>query len=196
MAKKKGGRPTKYDPKFAKKAGELCREKGYTDKNLAVHFKVSKSTINSWKRRFPEFLDSIKKGKDEFDSQVVEQSLLKRATGYKYDETTLEPVIVVKGVVEEDNIEDGEAVEEAVEKSLVVTKVVKKEVAPSDIAIIFWLKNRQSHRWSDVKEVEHRIEETGKPLTLEEMKKRIAESEEAGTGIDKRSIEGSNGNAS
>ena len=33
--------------------------------------------------------------------------------------------------------------------------------------------------------------ETTKPLTLEEIKKRIAESEEAGTGIDQRSIEGS-----
>ena len=37
--------------------------------------------------------------------------------------------------------------------------------------------------------------ETTKPLTIEEMKKRIIEAEEAGTGIDQRSIEGSNGDS-
>ena len=37
--------------------------------------------------------------------------------------------------------------------------------------------------------------ETAKPLTIEEMKKRITEAEEAGTGIDQRSIEGSNGDS-
>lgn len=191
----KDGRPTKYKPEYAEMAGKLCQEKGYTDKNLATHFKVNESTINNWKRRYSEFLESLKKGKDEFDSQVVEQALLKRATGYSYDETTREPVIVVKGVVDKNAIDEDETVEQAVESSLVVTKVVTKQVAPDVTAQIFWLKNRRPGRWSDVKEIKHRIEEVGKPLTIDEMKKRIIAADEVGTGLDKRSIEGSNGNS-
>ena len=61
-AKNQGGQPTKYKPEYAKKTEELCREKGYTDKNLAAHFKVSETTINNWKRRYLEFFESIKKG--------------------------------------------------------------------------------------------------------------------------------------
>lgn len=195
-AKKKDGRPTKYKPGYTKKAEELCREKGYTDKNLAAHFRVDESTINNWKRKYLGFLESIKKGKDEFDSQVVEQSLLKRAVGYSYDETTREPVLVVKGVVEEGEIKDGETVEEAVESSLAIIKVVTKQIAPDVTAQIFWLKNRRSERWSDVKEIEHRIEDFSKSLSIDEMKKRILAADEAGTGLDNRSIKGNDGNSS
>lgn len=152
-AKKKVGRHTKYKPEYAKKAEELCREQGYTDKNLAAHFKVSKATINNWKNEFLGFLDSLKKGKDEFDSQVVEQSLLKRALGYSYDETTREPAILDKGEVKKRDISEGENIEEAVESSLVITKIVTKQVAPDVTAQIFWLKNRRPGRWSDLKEV-------------------------------------------
>ena len=185
--KRKGGRPTKYNPKYVKVAGKLCEEKGYTNKNLAAHFKVAESTINKWKKEFSEFSDAIKKGKDEFDSQVVEQSLLKRALGYSYVETTRELQADNEEVPDDD---DGES---AIQ-TLVVTKKVTKQVVPSDVAIIFWLKNRRPGRWSDVKEIEHRIEEIGKPLTIDEMKKRILEAGTVGTGIDNRSIEGSNGN--
>lgn len=193
--KNKKGRPTKYKPEFVQIAGELCQEKGYTIKNLAQHFKVVESSITLWMKEYSDFSAAIKKGRDVFDTQEVEQSLLKRAKGYGYDEITKEPVMVDKGVVDEKDIEEGETVEEAVENSLAVTKVVTKEVAPSEVAIIFWLKNRQPQRWSDKKEIDHRIEGITEPLTVEEMKKRIIEAEEAGTGIDEKSIEG-NGNGS
>lgn len=195
-AKNKGGRPTKYKPEFVKIAGELCQEKGYTNKNLAQHFGVSESVIKVWKNRYSAFLATIKKGKDSFDSQVVEQVLLKRAKGYSYDETTKEPVIVDKGKVDGEVIEEGETVEEAVEQSLVITKVVTKEVAPSEVAIIFWLKNREPQRWSDKKEIDHRIKEIAEPLTAEQMRQRLEEVAKAGTGIDEKSIEGNGNNGS
>jgi hypothetical protein len=53
---------------------------------------------------------------------------------------------------------------------------------------IFALKN---FGWRDKQEFDHRVERVGETLTLEEMKKRIREADEAGTGIDYRSIEGS-----
>lgn len=176
------GRPTKYNPKYAKTAGALCREKGFTDKNLAVHFKVSESTINKWKLEFSEFSESIKKGKDEFDSREVEQCLLKRCKGYSYVETTRE--------LQTDSGELFDEESEVAIQTLVVTKKVNKHMAPDVTAQIFWLKNRQPQRWSDKKEIAHRVAETEEPLTEEELDRRLKALRKAGTGIDKQSIEG------
>jgi len=175
-AKKKTGRSTKYKPEYAKIAGELCREKGYTDKNLAVYFKVSEATIYNWKREFLEFLESIKKGKDEFDSREVEQALLKRAKGYTYVETTRE----LQG-------DDEEIIDEESEisiQTLVVTKKVHKHIAADVKAQIFWLKNRQPQRWSDMmgQIISGEIKLTP-TLSVEEIKDRLKDLDDAGNGL-------------
>ena len=164
-----GGRPSEYKPEYVDVAGKLCRERGYTVKNLATHFKISACTIYAWKRGYPEFSESIRRGKDDFDVREVEQSLLKRAMGYSYDEITQELG------------EDGE---------MIVTKIVTKQIAPSDVAIVFHLKNRNPARWSDKKEIDHRIEELAAPRSDEEILKELLETKEAGNGIDWRSING------
>lgn len=179
QATNKGGRPTAYDPKFVAIAGRLCSEKGYTDKNLAAHFKVSESTINSWKSRFPEFLESLKKGKDEFDSQVVEQSLLKSATGYIYVETTREPS---KG----DEFGEGG---EADTQTLMVTKTVRKHISGDVTAQIFWLKNRKPARWSDKKEIDHRVA-IDDELSDEDIFQILKRAREVGNGLDTNGVEG------
>jgi transposase-like protein len=138
------GRPTKYDPSFAERAYQLCREAGLTDKQLATAFGVDKATINRWKHKYPDFCDSLKKGKDEFDSAVVEASLLKAAKGYFVNETTREPCMVK---------EKGE-VPKIVDPTLEVTKRVRKHVQPNVTAIIFWLKNRVPDRWRDKQEID------------------------------------------
>ena len=43
---------------------------GATDDELADFFGVSKQTLNKWKKDYPEFLDSLKRGKDIADSNV------------------------------------------------------------------------------------------------------------------------------
>lgn len=144
-------RQTKYKTKFAEVAYKLCKEKGYTDKQLAVHFKVSEATINNWKRRFLEFLESLKKGKDDFDSRVVEQSLLKRAVGYIYVETTREPCVLIKRKGKK--LEISKVDFSNVRSEMVVTKTVTKDVAPDVTAQIFWLKNRQPERWRDTRDL-------------------------------------------
>ena len=170
IAKKPNGRPTKFKPKYIEIAEGLCLRKGYTDKDLAKHFKISERTLYVWKNRHLEFSEAIKKGKDEFDSRVVEQSLLKRAVGYTYDEITQEP-----------DKETGK---------LVTVKVVSKQVAGDVLAMIFWLKNRNPQRWSDKKEIDHRIEGITEPLTEEELLSRVKKAKAAGTGVDMKSIEG------
>ena len=132
------GRPTKFKVEFNEAVYRLCLL-GHTDAELAKSFEIEESTLNLWKTAHPEFMESIKRGKEIADIEVVE-SLRKRALGYKYEETTYEKINVeVDGVEDETDLK-----QEAYKK-----KVVTKEVAPDVIAQIFWLKNRQKKKWRD-----------------------------------------------
>lgn len=126
------GRPTKYEPRFVDQARVACAELGADDKALAKLFSCSISTISNWKIEYPEFLAAIKEGKEQYDTANVEKSLLRRALGGPTVEVTREPD------------KDGK---------LRITKVVYKKRAPETVAGIFWLKNRQGHRWRDTKDV-------------------------------------------
>ena len=121
------GRPTAYKDHYPDKAYEFCAEFGMTDKKLARLFDVSVATIYVWKKEYPEFLESIKKGKDDYDSVNIEKSLRRRANGFRFSEKTKELV-------------DGEMTE---------TKIVGKFVPPDPTSMIFWLKNRHPERWRD-----------------------------------------------
>ncbi len=66
MAKKSNaGRKTSFKKEYIEQAVKLCK-KGFIDIELADFFNVSKATINNWKKEYPEFLDSLKKGKNFF----------------------------------------------------------------------------------------------------------------------------------
>jgi len=71
-----------------KQAYKLCLL-GATDKQLADFFEVNTDTIYAWKKIYPEFSESIKRGKSMADAKVAE-SLYKISIGYKY---TVEKVI-------------------------------------------------------------------------------------------------------
>lgn len=105
---------------------------GITDAQLAEYFEVSERTLNTWKDKHPEFLQSLKAGKDVADAQVADK-LFTRAMGYTYTE---KKVVKVDGKIKEE-----------------VT--IEKQVPPDTTAQIFWLKNRQSANWRDKQEVEH-----------------------------------------
>lgn len=144
MAEKKkhpGGRPSPYKSEYAHIAYEVCKASGAINPKLAKIFKVTPSTISLWMKKYPEFSGAIKAGKDEFNLATAENCLFKRLRGYRYKETTKENVVnpITK------------------ELELTVTKVVTKEVPPSDTALIFFLKNRDPERWRDKQNVEHTI---------------------------------------
>jgi DNA-binding XRE family transcriptional regulator len=63
-------RPTDYREEYCVKAFGFSLL-GYTDAQLAKYFNVSEQTLNTWKKKHPEFLESLKAGKDEADSAVV-----------------------------------------------------------------------------------------------------------------------------
>lgn len=102
---------------------------GLTDEQIASNMGVSRSTLNSWKDKYPDILDSLKKGKEIVDRQV-ENALLKRALGYEYEEI-------------KEKYEFGEMSERT---------ITKKQVAPDTTAQIFWLKNRKPKDWRDKQE--------------------------------------------
>lgn len=136
MKKKKvhpGGRPEKYLKENADLAYKFCLL-GADDSQLAEFFDVEEKTVNNWKRKHPEFLQSIKRGKNIADAEVA-HSLYKRAIGYEHE--------AVK-IFHSEN--DG------------TTEVPYIEHYPPDTgAAMAWLKNRQKGKWRDKQDVEHGI---------------------------------------
>jgi len=64
------GAPTKYSAEMNEQVTKLCLL-GATDVELASFFGVCEKTINNWKHDHPEFLQSIKDGKENADARVA-----------------------------------------------------------------------------------------------------------------------------
>lgn len=129
---------------------------GLTIEQISHNLGISKVTFYKHMEEHPELSERLKKGKEVIDLEV-ENALLKRALGYKYTETTKEPV--------KDDYTG--------EVELKTTKEVTKEIAPDTTAQIFWLKNRKPADWRDKKEVVVSEEN----LTEEDIIKRLKELE-------------------
>lgn len=99
---------------------------GLTDEQIAKNIGINRTTLYDWKKKEVNIANALKKGKEVVDFEV-ENALLKRALGYEYEEETYENGIL--------------------------TKKVKKHVAPDTTAQIFWLKNRQVKKWRDKVEI-------------------------------------------
>ena len=134
-----GGRPPIYRKEFADQAKKLCLL-GATDAALADFFEVSVPCIAKWKVAHPEFLYSLKEGKQIADATVA-QKLYHRAIGYEHPEVK----VFNNG---------GE----------ILTHEVTKHYPPDPTAAIFWLKNRQPQMWRD-KPVDEASAD-GKPIEI------------------------------
>lgn len=146
MKSTKRGAPTKYKPEYAEQARKFCLLNGATDAELGDYFGVSETTIKDWYKRHPEFLTSVKAGKQGADMNVAE-SLYKRAVGFEYTETTFEKI-------------DDKRVLEVTSDELITTEAYKKKIVtklhpPDAGAALNWLKNRQPSKWRDKVEVAH-----------------------------------------
>lgn len=123
-------RPTDYKTEYCEQGYKLCLL-GATDAEMASFFNVAESTINKWKLDYPEFSESIKKGKVQADA-VVASKLFHRATGYEHPEVDIK---LYQGTI-------------------IKTDLVK-HYPPDTTAAIFWLKNRQKEKWRDRQDMEH-----------------------------------------
>jgi len=100
---------------------------GLTNEQIAQNIGINVDTLYRWKKKYYEFSEALKRGKEVVDRQV-ENALLKTALGYDYEEETV------------------------TNQGAVVT--TKKHAKPNTTAQIFWLKNRKPDVWRDKQEVE------------------------------------------
>jgi hypothetical protein len=107
---------------------------------MADFFEVEVRTIYRWKHDHEEFCQALKSAKEAADERV-ERSLYQRAIGYEQDEVKI--------------FMPGGATEPVYAK-------FRAKVAPDVTAAIFWLKNRRSDAWRDVKHIDGRQQVTHK----------------------------------
>lgn len=121
-----GGRPSKYKPEYCLVVKYMAIQ-GLTDVQMAKELKVSEKSFNEWKKKYPEFLQSLKKGKEIPDDEV-EKSLFNRATGYSHDAVK---IFMPAGAKEP------------------VYAPYTERFPPDPTSMIFWLKNRRPDKWRD-----------------------------------------------
>ena len=139
VPKNKGGRPTDFKEEYIELVYRYCLL-GLIDKDLALLFDCSVSTLNKWKLDHPEFSESIKKGKEIADADVA-LSLRERALGYSHPDTHISNY----------------------QGDITVTPITK-HYAPDTAAAIFWLKNRKPKLWREKQEISLKSD---KPLQYE-----------------------------
>lgn len=141
VAKRAVGRPSRYKPEYAEQALKLCML-GLIDKEMAAFFGVSEQTLNTWKKRHPEFLESLKGGKTLADAGVAAK-LFHRACGYEHPEVHISNY----------------------QGQITVTDIIK-HYPPDTTAAIFWLKNRQRGLWRDKPEAEDDEDAVAMPVKV------------------------------
>lgn len=133
MTKKKenpqlAGRKSLYKSEYCEHAYKLTLL-GAIDTQIADFFNISVATLNNWKLEYPEFLESLKKGKENADAEIA-QALYHRAKGYSHPDLDIKMF-------------NGEIIE---------TPLIK-HYPPDTGACMAWLKNRQPTLWRDKTEV-------------------------------------------
>lgn len=113
---------------------------GATEKQMAFALNVSISTLASWKRTHPEFLDALRKGKTNADARVA-AAFYESCIGGHYDE---EKAFMQKGWDEPKVV------------------VVKRYIPPNGKNCLRWLAARDREHWSEKKY----LEVTNKTLNL------------------------------
>ena len=132
----RAGRKSIYRVTFPEMAYKLCLL-GVTDAMMAEVFEVSEATLNTWKKKHPLFLESVKKGKVQADAEVA-KALFSRACGYSHPDVHISNF-------------QGE---------ITVTHIIK-HYPPDTAAAFIWLKNRAG--WKDKTEF---AGEGGGPISI------------------------------
>lgn len=125
------GRPSEYRKEYAGQVYKLCLLSA-TDTDVADFFDVSEQTINAWKSAYPKFLESMRLGKTEADTNVADR-LYQRAMGYTHEAVK---IFMPAGASEP------------------VYAPYKEHYPPDTAAASLWLRNRQPKKWRDKQDME------------------------------------------
>lgn len=107
---------------------------GLIDEQIAANIGITTTTLYDWKKKYADFSDALKKGKETSDYEV-ENALYKSATGYEYEERK-EVQEVVDGVMRKR------------------VEITRKQFPPNATSAIFWLKNRKPDKWRNKQGIE------------------------------------------
>lgn len=128
---------------------------GLTQQQIADNLGINVDTLIEYKKKYPDFSEALKKGKEVVDIEV-ENALFKKALGYNI---TVQKAFKLKDIVYENGkkVSETERIEYAEEEIHI----------PADTtAQIFWLKNRKKAQWRDKVEYEANTDELNKVKEL------------------------------
>ena len=124
--------------------------KGLSDQQIAKNIGISRSTLNEWRKKYPDISDTLKKRKEVADAEV-ENALYLKCIGHKvqlkktFKVKKIEYNDAGKKIKEEENLETGED---------------EVYIPPDTKAIIFWLTNRMREDWKERQNTQMEQEET------------------------------------
>lgn len=134
----------KYDKDIVNRICTLIREDSYTIAEICQLVGINEDTFYEWKRKKPEFSDSIKKAQSDFNALLVaeaKKSLVKMIKGYTVQEK--KTVTADTGKRDKNN------------KPIIKVKehsVTDKHYQPNPTMIIFTLTNRDPDNWKNRQE--------------------------------------------
>jgi transcriptional regulator with XRE-family HTH domain len=102
---------------------------GLTEEQICKNLGISRNTLNDYKNRYPDIMNTLKRGK-AVSIAAVENALHKRALGFEY--------IEIKTYIKEDG-----------EKVITYTEKTTKYIPPDVGACAIVLKNRDKENWMD-----------------------------------------------
>ena len=108
--------------------GKWSRD-GLTEEQICKNLGVCPDTLNEYKKKYPEIVEILKKGREVLITEV-ENALIKKALGFQFEE--VETYIQETGGVKTQRV-----------------KKVLRYSPPDTGAIAFILKNRDKENWND-----------------------------------------------
>jgi len=108
---------------------EEWSKSGLTELQIASNLGIGRSTLSEYKRQYPEFLEALRRGREAIITEI-ENSLVKRALGFSYQETKVS-IRQING------------------KEVKFTEKSTKYQVPDVGACIILLKNKDRQNWSD-----------------------------------------------
>lgn len=109
---------------------EIWLRDGLTEKQVCKNLGVCEETFNQYKRRYPELVEAIKRGRQVIVTEL-ENALIRRALGYEYEE--------IKTYIKTD--EEG--------RETRYTEKTRKYLPPDVGALAILLKNKAPDRYTN-----------------------------------------------
>lgn len=155
---KRGPKEILYDPEYhPPQAFIVCSEFGADYNGVANTFGIQIGKLREWRQSYPELQAAILSGRDLYNTEKAEVSLLKRVMGYEYEEKKyVRTFMPFKKQPKDDEDTTG------IQFRLVRNKPVYGEYKlvlqekyvkhkPADVnALTLWLVNRMSERWRGI----------------------------------------------